>query len=208
MVLTGWHDIGTALWEDDVIAAQLRLRSHQRPATRIAFYGSSSFRAWQAMATDLDSLDVVNLGFGGSTFASGTHYFERLLLPANPAKIVLYFGENDIANDGLSAQSAFSAFLKLYGQIRQAFPQVPVFMLSTKQSPTRWLVSEVVAELNARVEAHCRAEERLSFVDVASPLIGENGFPMFRYFLPDHIHLNAAGYAQWAKVLRACPGLF
>lgn len=160
------------------------------------------------MATDLASLDTVNLGFGGGTFASANHYFERLLLPSEPAKIVLYFGENDISNDGLGVQSTFDGFLRLHARIRQAFPNIPVFLLSAKQSPTKWLFAEVVAELNARFEDYCRAQDGVSFVDVTTPLIGENGRPMFRYFTPDFIHLNPAGYAQWAKVLRAHPGLF
>jgi lysophospholipase L1-like esterase len=166
-------DIGSALFDDDVNGILRRVIRQGRPDAPIAFYGSSSFLYWSRICEDLGSMQVVNLGFGGGTYASALHYFDRLLLPLRPARIVLYFGENDISNDGLTAASTFARFERLI----------------------------------AKIEAACAGREHLTFVDVGSALIGENGRPMSRYFVADRIHITEAAYALWAKILTKTPGL-
>jgi lysophospholipase L1-like esterase len=200
-------DIGSALFDDDVNGILRRVIRQGRPDAPIAFYGSSSFLYWSRICEDLGSMQVVNLGFGGGTYASALHYFDRLLLPLRPARIVLYFGENDISNDGLTAASTFARFERLIAKIEASFSPIPIFCLSTKQSPAKWLYADEVCALNVAVEAACAGREHLTFVDVGSALIGENGRPMSRYFVADRIHITEAAYALWAKILTKTPGL-
>ena len=134
--------LGTTRFEDDVVGILTRLQRGPLPERPIAFYGSSSFRLWGTMVQDLHCLDVVNLGFGGGTNLSGRHYMERVLVPLRPDRVVLYFGENDIANDGLTGLSAFNNLEALVGDIRERLPQAAIFVLSTKQSPTRWIYAD------------------------------------------------------------------
>ncbi|WP_312794635.1 GDSL-type esterase/lipase family protein [Tianweitania sp.] len=199
--------LGTNRHENDIYAILAQLERNGVPRAPIAFYGSSSIRLWTGLTGDLKSLDVVNLGFGGGTFLSGIHYMERLLLPLNPTKIVLYFGENDIANDGLTARSTFSNFLILREQISERLPTARVFILSTKQSPARWLYSDEVDRFNTLCADWCSSRTDTCWIDVGTGLLGENGRPMSRLFLPDLIHMNPAGYAIWAHVLKSSPGL-
>lgn len=200
-------DIQTARYDDDVNAVLAQIGRRALPVAPIAFYGSSSFRLWNNMATDLNSLDVVNLGFGGGTNASGLHYIDTLLMPLNPVKIVLYFGENDISNDGLSADTSFRNFRTLYDQIRLRLPDAPIFLLSAKQSPTKWIYSDVVEQFNQLAEQYCRDHPSLTYVNVTDALLGENGRPIGGYYIADGVHLNPTGYSRWVEVLRAQPGL-
>lgn len=201
-------DIQTAHYDDDVNAVLAQIRRRALPAAPIAFFGSSSFRLWHNMAEDLNSLDAVNLGFGGGTNASGLHYIDTLLTPLNPAKIVLYFGENDISNDGLSANTSFGHFKELYTQIRLRLPDAPVFFLSAKQSPTKWIYSDVVEQYNCIVEQYCRDQKSLTFVNVTDALLGENGRPIGSCYIGDGVHLSPTGYARWVHVLKAQSELF
>lgn len=201
-------DISTPLYEDDVAAALAQLARRDLPKNPVAFYGSSSFRLWTRMAEDLGRLDIVNLGFGGGTCRSGAHYLDRLLVPVAPRSIVLYFGENDISNDGLAAAAAFHDFSRLCKAISERLPTAPVFVLSAKQSPTKWIYADEVSHYNALVSAYCAKEPHLQYVDVTSVLLGEHGRPIGRDYVPDLIHLSPLGYAKWARILRAVPGLF
>jgi lysophospholipase L1-like esterase len=200
-------DIQTARYDDDVNAVLAQIGRRSLPAAPIAFYGSSSFRLWNNMAMDLNSLDVVNLGFGGGTNASGLHYIDTLLTPLKPAKIVLYFGENDISNDGLSANTSFGNFRALHDQIMARLPGTPIFFLSAKQSPTKWIYSDVVEQFNQLAGQYCRDQPSLTYVNVTDVLLGENGRPIGGYYIADGVHLNPTGYARWVEVLRAQPGL-
>ncbi|MDE1949200.1 MAG: hypothetical protein KGI35_11335 [Burkholderiales bacterium] len=201
-------DIGTARHDDDVGAVLAAIRQRGLPPAPIAFYGSSSFRLWQSMAADLGCLDVVNLGFGGATHASALHHLDRLLTPLRPTRVVLYFGENDISADGLDARSTLGGLRALLDAIRQRMAATPVFVLSAKQSPTKWTYADVVAEFNRLAAEHCRGLDGVHPVDVTSVLLGAHGRPLGRHYQDDLIHLNASGYLQWARILRAQPGLF
>ena len=201
-------EFSTSLYEDDAAAALAQLARRDLPKNPVAFYGSSSFRLWTRMAEDLGRLDIVNLGFGGGTCRSGEHYLDRLLVPSAPRNVVLYFGENDISNDGLAAPSAFGDLRQLCTAILERLPAVPVFVLSAKQSPTKWIYADEVSRYNALVEDYCAEEPRLRYVDVTSILLGEHGRPISRDYVADLIHLSPLGYAKWARILRAEPGLF
>jgi GDSL-like Lipase/Acylhydrolase family len=200
-------DIGSALYDDDVNAILRRILRQRRPDQPIAFYGSSSFLYWARICEDLRSFDVVNLGFGGGTYASALHYFDRLLLPLKPARVALYFGENDISNDGLTAASTFARFEMLIARIEASFGLIPIFCLSTKQSPAKWIYSDEVGAFNALVEQACSGKDHMTYVDVGSSLIGENGKPMSKLYVADRIHITDAAYARWAKILTETPGL-
>ncbi|QYA09977.1 GDSL-type esterase/lipase family protein [Agrobacterium larrymoorei] len=196
--------IGTSLHENDVLAVLARLRRIGVPEKPIAFYGSSSFRIWSSITEDLGSLDIVNLGFGGGTYLSANHYLPKLLLPLVPRKVVLYFGENDIASDGLKAETTLRHLQDLRGRISQALPQSDVFVLAIKHSPARWIYRHEFNLFNQFARGWCDSCERTIWLDPNAGLKGENGLPMFRYFLPDLVHLNTAGYAVWSEKLQVC----
>jgi lysophospholipase L1-like esterase len=199
--------LATNRFEDDIVAILARLQRGPRPKRPIAFYGSSSFRLWGTMVQDLQCLDVVNLGFGGGTNLSGRHYLDKLLLPLKPERVVLYFGENDIANDGLTGLSTFRNLEALAGDIRKGLPEAQIFVLSTKQSPTRWIYADEVDRYNSLTADWCKTSGQATFVDVGTVLLGENGRPMGRYYQSDFIHLNAGGYVLWADIIRRTASL-
>ncbi|QXC48004.1 lysophospholipase [Agrobacterium salinitolerans] len=200
-------NIGTSRHENDIITALVRLQRIGLPDNPIAFYGSSSFRIWGSIAEDLGSLDIVNLGFGGGTYLSASHYMHQLLVPLKPNRVVLYFGENDIASDGLKAQTSLRHLHDLRDGIYRALPQADVFVVAIKHSPARWIYRHEFDLFNQMARDWCNSSERTTWLDPNAGLIGENGLPMFRYYLSDLVHLNAAGYAVWSEALRKTLGL-
>ncbi|OOO23056.1 lysophospholipase [Agrobacterium salinitolerans] len=200
-------NIGTSRHENDIITALVRLQRIGLPDNPIAFYGSSSFRIWGSIAEDLGSLDIVNLGFGGGTYLSASHYMHQLLVPLKPNRVVLYFGENDIASDGLKAQTSLRHLHDLRDGIYRALPQADVFVVAIKHSPARWIYRHEFDLFNQMARDWCNSSERTTWLNPNAGLIGENGLPMFRYYLSDLVHLNAAGYAVWSEALRKTLGL-
>ncbi|MGQ2919200.1 MULTISPECIES: GDSL-type esterase/lipase family protein [Rhizobium] len=199
--------IGTSRHENDIITVLARLQRIGLPADPIAFYGSSSFRIWNSVTEDLGSLDIVNLGFGGGTCLSAIHYLDQLLIPLKPRKVALYFGENDIASDGLKAETTLRHLQDLRECISQAMQQTEVFVLAIKHSPARWIYRDEFELFNRLARDWCESVEGTTWLDPSTSLIGENGLPMFRYYLPDLVHMNAAGYAVWAEALKKTPDL-
>lgn len=199
--------IGTGRHENDIITTLARLERIGLPDDPIAFYGSSSFRIWSSITEDLGSLDVVNLGFGGGTYLSGIHYMDQLLTPLKPRRIALYFGENDIASDGLTAQTTLGHLKTLREAISKTLPEAKVFVFAIKHSPARWIYRDEFDLFNQLARQWCETDGHASWQDPSVGLIGENRLPMFRYYLPDLVHMNAAGYAVWSTFLRKTSGL-
>lgn len=197
----------TTRYDDDVLAVRGQIMRRRFAGKPVVFFGSSSFRYWDRMAEDFGSLEVANLGFGGGTAESGLRYCDDLLDLVEPRRIVLYFGENDIANDGLDAGSALAALERLTQRLREKFGPIPIHRLSIKQSPGRWLHAGEFDAFNAMLRDSHAGDQAGGYVDVGSCLIGRNGRPMGRYYEADGVHLNAAGYALWANVLAGAVGL-
>jgi hypothetical protein len=75
-----------------------RIEFSQRPSI---FYGSSSIRLWKTLSRDFIGYPVVNCGFGGSRLSDCVRYVSRLVLRMKPAAVVLYAGDNDLAQGAL-----------------------------------------------------------------------------------------------------------
>src|SRR5277367_429584 len=84
------------------------------------FYGSSSIRLWPR----LESRQIVNRGFGGSTLEACVYFFERLVLPLHPRSLVVYAGDNDLG-DGRSPEQVLVWFRELAVKIDLRLPGVP-----------------------------------------------------------------------------------
>lgn len=197
----------TTRYDDDVLAVRGQIMRRRFASKPVVFFGSSSFRNWHRMAEDLGSLEIANLGFGGGTAESGLRYCDDLLDLVEPERIVLYFGENDIANDGLDANSAFEALQRLTHRLRDKFGQVPIYRLSIKHSPGRWVYTGEFDAFNAMLKESHTGGEPGGYVDVCSCLIGRNGRPMGRYYEADGVHLNPLGYSLWGGVIAGLLGL-
>lgn len=166
----------------------------------IVFVGSSSIRMWPDLRGDFPGLNVIQRGFGGSRLDEVVRYTPRIVLPYRPALIVLYAGENDIAEERTPEQvfDAYKAFVRL---VRDALPQTPIAFVSIKPSPSRWELVDKMRATNEMIRSYAATQPGLSFVDVFSLMIGPNGRPRSELFVSDSLHMNQKGYAIWRSVL-------
>ena len=169
------------------------------PADPVLFVGSSSIRMWRTRDRFPD-LPVINRGFGGSHISDVIDFADRIVLPYNPHVIVFYAGDNDIAA-GKSAQRVFEDYRKFVGIVHAKLPNVRIIFLSIKSSESRWSLWPESKKANDLIQGLSKNDDRLSFVDLATPLLGPAGKPRNELFLGDKLHLNPAGYAVWTQAL-------
>ena len=50
-----------------------------------------------------------------------------------------------------------------------------------------------------------RRDERLVYIDIATPMLGDDGEPRPEIFVADNLHMNGAGYDIWRDVVRPHP---
>lgn len=169
----------------------------------ILFIGSSSFRKWITVKQDMGPSKVINRAFGGSMVRNLLFSYDVVIKPMHPKKIVLYV-ENDLPTTKYPIQvyKTFDFFRILCERMRSDFPDVPIYILSLKPSPSRVSIWPSVTVLNTLLKEYCQTNKKFKYVDVASAMMDAQGQVMTDIFVQDNLHMNAKGYGIWTQILR------
>ena len=189
-------------YEAEVCELEARCLLHPPSPGSVAFYGSSTIRLWAGLPMDFPSVQLVNLGFGGSTLAACSWFFWRLVRPLQPSALVLYAGDNDLG-DGASPEQVLDQYRHLERQLEMTRPGAPLAFISIKPSPARWAIREHIETVNALLRQAVEARPSGAWVDVHSAMLDPAGQPRTDLFLEDGLHLSDAGYCVWRECLRA-----
>jgi lysophospholipase L1-like esterase len=188
-------------WEES-IAAYVAADREKAPAPGgVVFVGSSSIRLWRELETQLSSTRrVINRGFGGARLADCTRYLDRLVFPHAPRLIVVYAGDNDLA-EGRPPKEVFNDFVRFVETVRKTLPETKIAYVSIKPSPARAALIAQAQETNYLIRQFAAGGANLDFVDVFTPMLDERGRPRTDLFQADRLHLNSAGYELWASII-------
>jgi lysophospholipase L1-like esterase len=167
-----------------------RIEFSQSP---IIFYGSSSIRRWKTLSQDFVGYPVVNCGFGGSRLTDCVRYVSRLVLRLKPAAVVLYAGDNDLAQ-GARPDQAFASFRDLYAALRRYSEKMPIAYISVKPCPARIRYIENIIRFNQMVQAFLQTQPATQYIDIYTAMLGPDHKPQPAFFVQDQIHLSDLGY--------------
>ena len=170
------------------------------PGGAVLFVGSSSIRFWDALAADFPGLTVINRGFGGSRMDDLLRYADRIVFPYRPKAIVVYEGDNDVADNRSPARIA-GDLAEFLSRVRTRLPGTRVIYLSIKPSPSRWSMVDRMREANALIERVVENDTAARYVDVFTPMLGANGRPRPELFRDDSLHMTRAGYELWRGIV-------
>ncbi|MEZ0276167.1 MAG: GDSL-type esterase/lipase family protein [Roseimicrobium sp.] len=171
------------------------------PRGGIVFTGSSSVRMWKNLKSDFPDLPVLNRGFGGSVANDLIFYFDKVVLRYQPKLLVVYTGSNDI-NAKLTVDEAFADYTKFLTLVHEKLPETRVVVNAVKYSEKRLDQMEKVTLLNGKLEAWCKEQPWIRWIDTASHLLDKDGKPRTaEIYLKDKLHLNEKGYAEWKAIL-------
>jgi lysophospholipase L1-like esterase len=180
-----------APFEQEVASLESRqIDSSQRP---IIFYGSSSIRRWKTLSEDFVGYPVVNCGFGGSRLIDCLRYVSPLVLRLKPAAVVVYAGDNDLAQ-GAPPEQAFASFRDLYGALRGYSEQMPIAYISVKPCPARIRNIDNIIRFNQMVQTFLQHQPATKYIDLYTAMLGPDHKPNPTLFVQDQIHLSDLGY--------------
>ncbi|QDV33416.1 hypothetical protein ElP_12870 [Tautonia plasticadhaerens] len=186
-------------FSDEIRAFEEADESSPPAPGQVLFVGSSSIRRWD-LSGSFTRLDALNRGFGGSQLSDVLHFADRVIGPYRPRAIVLYAGDNDIKG-GKTAERVREDVLRLARRIRELAPDALVHFLAIKPSPSRAEFWPEMRRANALIEQASRSDDRLNYVDVATPMLGPDGEMRPELYVEDRLHLSGEGYDLWADVL-------
>jgi lysophospholipase L1-like esterase len=189
-------------WEKSIDAFTEADRNLAPPPGGIVFVGSSSIRLWNGLENDFRGPHpiILNRGFGGARMADCTRYLERVVLPYKPRLVLVYAGDNDLA-EGRQPQEILDQFVSFVEGIRRILPATRIAYISIKPSPARERLLAKIRHTNELILKYITAGENLDFIDVFTPMLDPEGHPRSELFSADSLHLNRTGYSLWKSII-------
>lgn len=175
---------------------------------KLIFYGSSTFTLWKELMVLFKDYQPLNLGFGGSTLASCTWFFDRVFENIeNIEAIIIYAGDNDLG-EGRHPEEVILFLENLLAKVRKKYGDIPFTCISIKPSFTRWHLCKSILFTNQNIKNIMQRDSNFHFVDIYPAMLGANGSPKPEYFVEDGLHLSPKGYELWLKTLLQHPNIF
>lgn len=119
-------------------------------------------------------------------------------------KVFICFGLNDVAIYGVEGTA--ENFRTLCDNIRKESPDAQIYLISAMylidDSNMKSLTNENLRKLNGLLRGLCD-EKGYSFVDIASHLVGPDGYLKAEFCSDNYVHQTTAAYKVWAEILRA-----
>jgi lysophospholipase L1-like esterase len=187
-------------WEPDIAQFEAQDRASPPRPGSIVFVGSSSIRMWTTLDRDFPGVPVLNRGFGGSEAGDVAQFAERIVVPYKPPVVVFYAGDNDLAAGKTPAQ-VLTAFQSFVATMHRDLPATRIVFVSIKPSIARWSIVDQMRAANQLVRDYVRTDNRLSYVDVFTPMLDASGQPRRELYIEDGLHMTPAGYAIWRDLI-------
>ena len=170
----------------------------------IVVTGSSSIARWNAaMPADLAPLTVIPRGFGGSAMADVLHFVDRVAIRYQPRAVVIYEGDNDTGRFRVPPATIAGELEQIIAAIHAELPETRVYVMSVKPSLARVAFWDKAQEANALYREVTGADDRVHYIDVATPFLQADGTVMDDIFIDDGLHLNEKGTRIWASTIKA-----
>lgn len=171
------------------------------PEKGIIFIGSSIFRLWLTLESDMKPLPVFNQGFGGARTWEVLNYADRLVLPYQPRIIVYYCGSNDISA-GKKAKEIQQGFQLFVEYIAINLPETLIFFVSINRAPEKRSKWNIVDDTNELIAKYCQEVSYLKYIDVNPALFDATGQPKLDFFASDRVHLKPIAYQEITKIIK------
>ena len=185
-----------ARWRESLDVFAAFDREHVPTPGGVVFVGSSSIRLWGDLEREFGTTGIVKRGFGGSRMSDCARYVAQLVLPYKPRIVVVYAGDNDLAEGGTPA-GVLASYQDFVAKVHAALPATRIAYVSIKPSPSREALMPAAIQANEMIEHYSKSDPKLDYIDIYTKMLDDKGRPRADLFLPDALHLNATGYAIW-----------
>jgi lysophospholipase L1-like esterase len=190
-------------WEPAIRDFEEQDKIHPPKPGCIVFAGSSSFRFWDTLVSDMKPLDVINRGFGGSEFSDLDLYVNRIVIAYRPRAVVVYEGDNDLAEgSSKTPEMVASDFRKFVQSVHAALPDTWIYILAIKPSKLRWNQWPQMKAANKLMQDYAATQKNVQYIDIATPMFEANGNLPRDLFKFDGLHPTAKLYAMWTAIIK------
>lgn len=191
-----------AKWNHDVELLVVNNATDGGP-DKILCLGSSSFRLWDEIASDMAPYQVVRRAYGGAKYCDLAIHSDRLMADLEFKAAMIFIG-NDITGkeDDKKPEEVARLASKVIESIRRERPSAPVFLIAVTPTPSRFDVWPKIREANAALETLASKDKNIYFVATEKDYLNSQGLPREELFKSDRLHQNHDGYMIWSSILK------
>ncbi|MEI7726501.1 MAG: GDSL-type esterase/lipase family protein [Bacteroidota bacterium] len=165
------------------------------------FTGSSTIRKWGNLQKDFDEITVIQRGFGGSTMKALNYYINYIVLPYKPGAIVVYEGDNDLAQ-GIRPKELIILCDTFISKVHRKLPKTIIYFLSVKPSFARKKQLSLQNEVNQQLKKLTKKRKKTRFIDLRPLMYDQKGVLRQDFFESDSLHVNSHCYSVWARYMK------
>ncbi len=192
------------LLNDEIRIFKMEDRLSMPEPNQVLFVGHSGIRFWKTLEADMKGIKVLNRGFGGSKIVDLNHYFDKIVLPYKPRKIVVWEGANDMNDPSATAKEIFNECVVFVEKVRDSLPKTEQVYFLSHPLIKGWgeKKHDRYKKLNQYLAEYAKKDTLTSFIKIIDPLVNEKGAMKAGLLRPDHHHLNPKAYALIAPVVK------
>src|SRR5260370_42376036 len=190
-------------WEPSIRKFEADDKVNPPKAGEIVFTGASSIRRWDTLVEEMKPLEVMNRGFGGSQYSDVNQSAKRIVIAYHPRSVVVYEGDNDLAAGSPKSPEIVAndarEFVKI---VHSDLPETWIYLMSIKPSYLRWNEWPKMKAANKLIQDYVKTQERVQYIDVATPMFDAQDKPPRDLFVEDGLHPTAKCYALWTSIIK------
>ena len=203
-VLEKYRERGEKKWEEKIAALEsCNAKEGAWPADSLLFFGSSSFRLWETMGSDMAPFPAINRGYGGAKYVDMVLFADRMLT-AHQYRALMLFAANDAKGDedDSSPEEVACAVKEIICVSKDHLPDAPIFIVEVTPTESRWKSWDRTRKINETLREIALTTENAFFIATAQHYLNPNGTPRQELFVDDKLHLNQDGYTKWAGLIK------
>lgn len=146
---------------------------------------------------------IINRGISGDNTYGVLHRIDQVIAH-KPAKVFLLVGTNDLFWNS-SVEDAAARYSQILDKLRSALPDTKIYVQSVfpfnrlPRGDYGYLDNAKAAALNTRIK-ELAVTANATYIDLW-PALADSSGQLDQRYTTDGIHLNGAGYVQWAGVI-------
>ena len=169
----------------------------------VLIMGSSTMDYWEDWQTDIGGRLGYNVGIGGTIVEDWLYAYDKLVKPFNPSIILVYLGGNSINNMGHTGAYAEKLMEQLLNKMHTDFPAAKIYYIYSMAVPSCYKGGKFNYEYGRFIEEMktlVASTEWLNGIDTFGDLT-QDGEAKKDLYRSDGIHLNDAGYDEFARII-------
>jgi hypothetical protein len=164
--------------------------------------GSSSFRLWDSIDTDMAPYTVLRRAYGGAKFCDLAIHTPELVHGLRFRSAMIFVANDITGSETDKTPQEIQRLAELVIQkVREQNSAAPIFLVAITPTPSRFDHWSKIQAANVALQELATRMQHVYFVPTQEHYL-TNDKPRSELFTTDRLHQNETGYKLWASVLK------